>query len=80
MMSAVVAGGTAAGQGLPAGTYAKTGTAQYGTSKPLKTDAWLVGFRGDIAFAALVVDSGGNGGPTCGPIVARFLNGLPAAS
>ena len=80
MMAAVVADGTAAGQGLPAGTYAKTGTAQYGTSKPLKTDAWLVGFRGDIAFAALVVDSGGNGGPTCGPIVARFLNGLPAAS
>jgi cell division protein FtsI/penicillin-binding protein 2 len=77
MMASVVSSGTAAGQGLPAGTYAKTGTAQYGTSKPLKTDAWLVGFKGDIAFAALVVDSGGNGGPTCGPIVARFLNGLP---
>jgi len=77
MMASVVASGTAAGQGLPAGTYAKTGTAQYGTSKPLKTDAWLVGFKGDIAFAALVVNSDGNGGPTCGPIVARFLNGLP---
>jgi hypothetical protein len=23
-----------------------------------------------------VVNSGGNGGPTCGPIVARFLNDL----
>jgi cell division protein FtsI/penicillin-binding protein 2 len=77
MMASVVASGTAAGQGLPAGTYAKTGTAQYGTTKPLKTDAWLVGFKGDIAFAALVVDSAGNGGPTCGPIVARFLGGLP---
>ena len=77
MMASVVSGGTAAGQGLPAGTYAKTGTAQYGTSKPLKTDAWLVGFKGDIAFAAIVVDSNGNGGPTCGPIVARFLDGLP---
>jgi cell division protein FtsI/penicillin-binding protein 2 len=77
MMASVVASGTAAGQGLPAGTYAKTGTAQYGTSRPLKTDAWLVGFKGNIAFAALVVDSGGNGGPTCGPIVASFLNGLP---
>jgi cell division protein FtsI/penicillin-binding protein 2 len=79
MMASVVAQGTAAGQGLPAGTYAKTGTAEYGTSSPLKTDAWLMGFRGDIAFAALVVNSGGNGGPTCGPIVARFLDGLSSA-
>jgi len=76
MMASVVASGTAAGQGLPAGTYAKTGTAQYGTSKPLKIDAWLMGFKGNVAFAARVVDSGGNGGPTCGPIVARFLDGL----
>ena len=76
MMASVVARGTAAGQGLPAGTYAKTGTAQYGTTSPLKTDAWLMGFKGNIAFAALVVNSTGNGGPTCGPIVAKFLNGL----
>jgi hypothetical protein len=76
MMASVVASGTASGQGLPSGTYAKTGTAEYGTSKPLKTDAWLMGFKGDVAFAALVVNSGGNGGPTCGPIVARFLSGL----
>ena len=75
MMASVVTRGTAAGQGLPAGTYAKTGTAQYGTTKPLKLDAWLMGFRGDIAFAALVVNSAGNGGPTCGPIVAKFLSG-----
>jgi cell division protein FtsI/penicillin-binding protein 2 len=77
MMASVVASGTAAGQGLPAGTFAKTGTAQYGTSAPLKTDAWLMGFKGNIAFAALVVNSNGNGGPTCGPIVARFLDALP---
>jgi cell division protein FtsI/penicillin-binding protein 2 len=76
MMASVVARGTAAGQGLPAGTYAKTGTAEYGTGKTLKLDAWLVGFRGNIAFAALVVNAGGNGGPTCGPIVAKFLDGL----
>ncbi len=76
MMASVVARGTAAGQGLPAGTYAKTGTAQYGTTKPLKTDAWLMGFKGNIAFAALVVNSAGNGGPTCGPIVAKFLGAL----
>jgi cell division protein FtsI/penicillin-binding protein 2 len=77
MMASVVASGTAAGQGLPAGTYAKTGTAQYGTTGQLKIDAWLMGFKGDVAFACLVVDSSGNGGPTCGPIVARFLDNLP---
>jgi cell division protein FtsI/penicillin-binding protein 2 len=76
MMASVVASGTAAGQGLPAGTYAKTGTAQYGTTTPLKIDAWLMGFKGDVAFACLVVNSNGNGGPTCGPIVAKFLNDL----
>jgi cell division protein FtsI/penicillin-binding protein 2 len=77
MMASVVASGTAAGQGLPAGTFAKTGTAQYGTTNPLKIDAWLMGFKGDIAFACLVVNADGNGGPTCGPIVARFFNDLP---
>ena len=77
MMASVVASGTAAGQGLPAGTYAKTGTAQYGTANPLKIDAWLMGFKGNVAFACLVVNASGNGGPTCGPIVARFLSDLP---
>jgi cell division protein FtsI/penicillin-binding protein 2 len=76
MMASVVSSGTAAGQGLPAGTYAKTGTAEYGTGTPLKIDAWLMGFKGNTAFACLVVNSSGDGGPTCGPIVAKFLNGL----
>ncbi|HEY4465530.1 MAG TPA: penicillin-binding transpeptidase domain-containing protein [Streptosporangiaceae bacterium] len=76
MMAQVVASGTAAGQGLPAGTYAKTGTAEYGTAKPLKVDAWLIGFKGDIAFAVLVVNAGADGGPTDGPIAAKFLSGL----
>ena len=75
MMAAVVAHGTAANVGLPAGTDAKTGTAEYGSGNPLPTDAWLIGFRGDIAFAVLIVD-GGLGGPTAGPIAARFLQSL----
>ena len=37
-----VTSGTAAGTGLPAGTHAKTGTAQYGPPTPPRTDAWLV--------------------------------------
>jgi len=73
MMAQVVATGTAAHQGLPAGTHAKTGTAQYGTGHPLPTDAWLIGFNGNIAFAMVVVN-GGEGGPTDGPLVAKFLD------
>jgi cell division protein FtsI/penicillin-binding protein 2 len=74
MMAQVVASGTAAGTGLPGGTYAKTGTAEYGTSNPLKIDAWLMGFKDNVAFAVLTVNSPGNGGPTDGPIAADFLD------
>jgi len=73
LMAQVVSTGTAAGQGLPGGTYAKTGTAEYGTTNPLKIDAWLMGFKDNVAFAVLTVDSPGNGGPTNGPIAAQFL-------
>lgn len=78
MMLSVVEDGTAAGTGLPAGTYAKTGTAQTGPAG-LSIDAWLMGFNGDIAFAMIDVNSPGNGGPTDGPIVASFLDALGAA-
>jgi cell division protein FtsI/penicillin-binding protein 2 len=77
MMAHVVAGGTAAGTGLPSGTHAKTGTAQYGTGANLKTDAWLMGYDGDVAFAVVLQNSDDvNGGPLDGPIIARFLTAL----
>jgi cell division protein FtsI/penicillin-binding protein 2 len=79
MMASVVTSGTAANTGLPAGTFAKTGTAQYGQGNPLPTDAWLIGWNGDVAFAIVVQNSTGNGGPVDGPVVARFLAGLPAS-
>ena len=75
MMAAVVATGTAAHQGLPSGTYAKTGTAEYGSGNSLPTDAWLIGFDGTVAFAIVVV-GGGEGGPTDGPIAAKFLSSI----
>lgn len=80
MMLSVVQHGTASGVGLPAGTYAKTGTAEYGSGSGsnLLIDAWLAGFNGNVAFAMVVVDAPGDGGPIDGPIVAKFLNGLPA--
>jgi cell division protein FtsI/penicillin-binding protein 2 len=79
MMASVVSSGTAAGTGLPAGTHAKTGTAQYGTGPEadLKLDGWLMGYDGDIAFAIVTQDTGGaDGGPVNGPIIARFLDAL----
>ena len=80
MMAHVVQSGTAAGTGLPSATYAKTGTAQYGQDGALKTDAWLMGYDGDIAFAVVVENSGGvNGGPLDGPLMARFFSALGSA-
>jgi cell division protein FtsI/penicillin-binding protein 2 len=77
MMAEVVASGTAAGEGLPSGTYAKTGTAEYGTGANLKIDGWLMGFRGNIAFAIVTHNTGGDdGGPVNGPIIAKFLDAI----
>jgi membrane peptidoglycan carboxypeptidase len=77
MMASVVASGTAANTGLPSGTHAKTGTAEYYSRGKLHTDAWLMGYNGDVAFAVVVQDSGNvNGGPLDGPIVARFFSAL----
>jgi cell division protein FtsI/penicillin-binding protein 2 len=74
MMNAVVTSsiGTAAGAGLPAGTFGKTGTAEFGTANPPKTDAWFIGYNGDLAFAVLVV-GGGVGGAVAAPIATKFL-------
>ncbi len=72
MMRAVVTSGTAAGVGFPPGVYGKTGTAQYGTGPKLKSHGWFIGYRGDIAFA-VVVEGGGYGASSAGPVVNAFL-------
>ncbi|MDA8039179.1 MAG: penicillin-binding transpeptidase domain-containing protein [Actinomycetota bacterium] len=76
MMLSVVQSGTAAGTGLPAGTYAKTGTSQYGKGANLPTDAWLMGFNGDIAFAMVVANAPEEDGPEDGPILAGLLDAI----
>ena len=56
MMREVVLSGTAtgvAGEGEVAG---KTGTAQFGDGT--HAHGWFVGYRGDLAFAVLLEDSG----------------------
>jgi cell division protein FtsI/penicillin-binding protein 2 len=72
-MQDTVNGGTAAVLDLPGVQVgAKTGTAEYGTESPPRTHAWMVGFRGDLAFAVLVED-GESGSKSAGPIARRFL-------
>jgi cell division protein FtsI/penicillin-binding protein 2 len=51
----------------------KTGTAE--TADKSKTNAWFIGFRGDLAFA-VVVQNGGIGGVVAAPLAAKFLTAL----
>jgi hypothetical protein len=74
MMHAVVTIGTAADVGFPPDVYGKTGTAEYGTGKHLKSHGWFIGYRGDLAFAVLV-EGGGFGASSAGPIANAFLHG-----
>ncbi|MET9022201.1 penicillin-binding transpeptidase domain-containing protein [Actinopolymorpha sp. NPDC004070] len=76
LMRAVVATGSAKELDLPGpDVYAKTGTAEYGSDDPPRTHAWMIGYRGDIAFAVLVED-GGAGGKDAGPVARSFLRGI----
>lgn len=73
LMRAVVTSGTGTAanvSGPP--VYGKTGTAEFGSGNPPPTDAWFIGFRGDVAFA-VVVQGGGVGGTVAAPIAAKFL-------
>ena len=79
LMRLVVTSGTAtvlASQpGLP--VYGKTGTAEYGNTNPPQTNAWFIGYQGDIAFACLVAATKhGFGGTLAAPIIGRFLTTL----
>jgi len=56
--------------------HAKTGTAEYGTDVPPRTHAWVIGFRGDLAFAVLVED-GVSGSRVAVPTAEAFLRLLP---
>jgi len=76
MASVVRSGGTAAGAGLPDGTFGKTGTAEFGSGNPPPTHAWFIGFRGNLAFA-VIVEGGGVGGRVAAPLAAAFLRDLP---
>jgi cell division protein FtsI/penicillin-binding protein 2 len=74
IMRAVVTEGTAGFlrdvPGAPIG--AKTGTAEFGTSTPPDTHAWMIATQGDLAVAVFVAE-GASGSATAGPILEEFL-------
>ncbi|HEX2174686.1 MAG TPA: penicillin-binding transpeptidase domain-containing protein [Nocardioidaceae bacterium] len=78
LMRLVVTQGTASVLDLPGEpVHAKTGTAEFDSDDPSRTHAWMIGFRGDVAFAVLV-ENGASGSEDAAPVVRTFLEGLPA--
>lgn len=77
MMRAVVTDGTAKALKADGEVYAKTGTAEYvGSDKKIHAHAWTVGFRGDLAFSALIV--GGDSSKRTNDLAHTLLAALPA--
>ncbi len=77
LMRLTVTDGTASALDLPGpAVYAKTGTAEFQDGSSTGTNAWLIGYRGDLAFAVLV-ENGESGAHDAAPIIASFLNALP---
>ncbi|ANY08296.1 penicillin-binding transpeptidase domain-containing protein [Pseudonocardia sp. HH130630-07] len=76
MMREVVVSGTATAANGQGEVFGKTGTAEYaGPDGTNRAHGWFTGYRGDLAFATLIVD-GGSSGPAVG-LTARFLERLP---
>ncbi|MGH3446554.1 MAG: penicillin-binding transpeptidase domain-containing protein [Nocardioidaceae bacterium] len=77
MMRLVVTDGTGKAVDLPGEpVYAKTGTAEVGTGDKTHTNAWMIGYRGDVAFA-VYVHGGASGAHAAAPIVSYVLDNLP---
>ena len=74
MMRAVVTEGTATALNGFGEVRGKTGTAEF-TNDGSRAHGWFVGYRGDLAFAVLVVD-GGSSEPAVAT-AARFLQAVP---
>jgi hypothetical protein len=77
LMRAVVTSGTGSALASFAAppASAKTGTAEFGTGTPPSTHAWMIGYRGQLAFA-VYVETGESGGRTAGPVAAAFLRAV----
>ncbi|MCW0214543.1 MAG: penicillin-binding transpeptidase domain-containing protein [Pseudonocardia sp.] len=76
MMRQVVTDGTATLLRGSGEVYGKTGTAEYSQGGVNRAHGWFVGYRGDVAFAILVVDGGSSS--VAVRIAQPFLAGFPS--
>ncbi|GAA0576499.1 penicillin-binding protein [Kribbella sandramycini] len=72
-MRTTVTGGTAKLLAQSGTVGAKTGTAEVVKDGKVVTNGWMVGYRGDVAFA-VIVEGGESGGKAAGPILKNFLS------
>ena len=73
LMRAVVTSGHAPAVAGLGEVYGKTGTAEF--TGEGRSHGWFIGFRGDLAFAVLVVDGGSSS--VAVEVAGRFLGALP---
>jgi beta-lactamase class D len=74
MMRAVVTEGTATALNGLGEVRGKTGTAEF-TNDGTRAHGWFAGYRGDMAFAVLIVDAGSSAPAVA--VAGRFLGALP---
>ena len=76
MMRAVVTSGTGTAVNGQGEVFGKTGTAEYaGPDGSNRSHGWFTGYRGDLAFATLIVD-GDSSGPAV-QLTSQFLADVP---
>ncbi|QNE19709.1 penicillin-binding protein [Kribbella qitaiheensis] len=73
MLRSTVTNGTGHILGGSGVVSAKTGTAEVVSNGKVITNGWMVGYRGDVAFA-VIVEGGASGGKAAGPILQNFLS------
>lgn len=73
MLRTTVTGGTAHVLAANGAVSAKTGTAEVVANGKVITNGWMVGYRGDVAFA-VIVEGGASGAKAAGPILKNFLS------
>ena len=72
-MRTTVTGVTARVLAANGAVAAKTGTAEVVQNGKVGTNAWMAGYRGDVAFA-VIVEGGESGSKSAGPIIKSFLS------
>ncbi len=77
LLRAVVQGGTGSVLERYGDVHAKTGTAEFAAEDgSIHAHAWIIGYRGDVAFAVMIV--GGESSVLATQLLTQFLDTLPS--